>query len=334
MQTSFEKFKVNAKFLFRTLTPTSKNTNWYDPPPEGKITQRQIGRLILQFHQVANFINQFHNKKNPLKFLDVGTGNGILPELISNYCKSKISHGIDPYEDGEHKTSWPTGTRPKLLTKIKKIFKGKKLNIRDYKSLLNYEALSHSPSEIKLHKNPVKWKFFKKFVHELPKKKKYNFIFAKCIDHISDWNSLLQNISNRTEKDSIMFIKHNSFFSYNGAHRYASTFIPWGHVVLNEKKFEKYSKKFHSSRSEKMIDFFYNGLSYPRNTLSELIDIMHKFNWKIVHLEQSNKKDYQSLLKLAGGSKKLIDDARRNYPSITLSEMISDRMLIVGKKIK
>ena len=145
---------------------------------------------------------------------------------------------------------------------------------------------------------------------------------------------MLQNISNRTEKDSIMFIKHNSFFSYNGAHRYASTFIPWGHVVLNEKKFEKYSKKFHSSRSEKMIDFFYNGLSYPRNTLSELIDIMHKFNWKIVHLEQSNKKDYQSLLKLAGGSKKLIDDARRNYPSITLSEMISDRMLIVGKKIK
>ena len=73
MQTSFEKFKVNAKFLLKTLTPTSKNTNWYDPPPENKITQRQIGRLILQFHQVSNFINQFHDKKKPLKFLDVGT---------------------------------------------------------------------------------------------------------------------------------------------------------------------------------------------------------------------------------------------------------------------
>ena len=121
MQTSFEKFKVNAKFLLKTLTPTSKNTNWYDPPPENKITQRQIGRLILQFHQVSNFINQFHDKKKPLKFLDVGTGNGILPELVSKYCKSKISHGIDPYEDGEHKTSWPTGTRPKLMNKIKKI---------------------------------------------------------------------------------------------------------------------------------------------------------------------------------------------------------------------
>ena len=34
-----------------------------------------------------------------------------------------------------------------------------------------------------------------------------------------------------------MFIKHNSFFSYNGAHRYASTFIPWGHVLLNDKDY-------------------------------------------------------------------------------------------------
>ena len=56
---------------------------------ENKITQRQIGRLILQFHQVSNFINQFHDKKKPLKFLDVGTGNGILPELVSNIVNQK-----------------------------------------------------------------------------------------------------------------------------------------------------------------------------------------------------------------------------------------------------
>ena len=41
-----------------------------------------------------------------------------------------------------------------------------------------------------------------------------------------------------------MLIKHNSFFSYNGAHRYASTFIPWGHVYLNDKEMIKYSKNF------------------------------------------------------------------------------------------
>lgn len=334
MSTSFEKFKINKKFLFTTLTPTSKNTNWYDPPPEGKITKRQIGRIILQFHQVANFISQYHDKDKALKFIDIGTGNGILPELISNYCNAKISHGIDPYEDGEHNTSWPTGTRPKLIKKLKKILIGKKLKISKYKNLLNYEALSNFPPEINLVDNSIKWKFFKKFINQLSRKKKYNFIFAKCIDHISDWNNLFLNISKRAEKNSIMLIKHNSFFSYNGAHRYASTFIPWGHVVLKNKKYEKYAKKFHTNRSKKMIDFYYKGLSYPRNTLSELFSIMHKFNWRIVHYEQSNKKNYEKLLKYAGGSERLLKNAQKNYPSVTLSELVSDRILIVGKKIK
>ena len=117
MEASYKSFKVNKKFLLNTLNPTSEGTKWYDPPPENIITDRQIGRILLQFHQVAEKIDFYGNKKN-LKFIDIGTGNGILPELISKYCKCKISHGIDPYEDGEHTTSWPTGTRKKLIDRI------------------------------------------------------------------------------------------------------------------------------------------------------------------------------------------------------------------------
>ena len=43
--------------------------------------------------------------------MDIGTGNGLLPELISKSFKCKKVIGIDPYEDGEHKTSHPKGTR-------------------------------------------------------------------------------------------------------------------------------------------------------------------------------------------------------------------------------
>lgn len=329
----FKNFPVDKKNLLPFLTPTSKGTNWYDPPPENVVTSRQIGRILLQFHQVAAAIDEYHNKKIKLNFLDVGTGNGMLPNLIAKYCKSNLSVGMDPYEDGEHQTSWPKGTKKEIVDKIKKILNRKFLTINDYRSLISFEGLSSKPKQIKLFNNNKIWTFKKKFINELPKKRKYNFIFAKCIDHIPDWNNLFFHISNISEKDCTLFIKHNSFFSYNGAHRYASTFIPWGHVLLNEKDYNNYCKKFHKNRYKHMIDFYRNGLSYPRNTLDDLFNILSKNNWKIVHLEQSNKKKYLDQIKLAGGTKKLLNDTKKNFSNLSLSELISDRIIIIAKKI-
>ena len=39
------------KFLLPMLTPTSKNTNYYDPTPPGKIKMSYIASKILQLHQ-------------------------------------------------------------------------------------------------------------------------------------------------------------------------------------------------------------------------------------------------------------------------------------------
>ena len=88
-----------------------------------------------------NSVDFYGNKKN-LKFIDIGTGNGILPELISKYCKCKISHGIDPYEDGEHTTSWPTGTRKKLIDRISFFLSQKNLDIAKYKKYLGFKRLT------------------------------------------------------------------------------------------------------------------------------------------------------------------------------------------------
>ncbi len=333
MVLKFKNFEVNKKNLLPFLTPTSKGTSWFDPPPPNKVTNRQIGRILLQFHQVAAAIEEYHNKKEKLDFLDVGTGNGMLPNLIAKYSKCNSSVGMDPYEDGEHQTSWPKGTKKEIIDKIKKILNRKILSIKDYSSLISFEGLSSKPKQIKLFNNNKKWIFKKKFINELPKKKKYNFIFAKCIDHIPDWENLFSHISSISKKDCTLFIKHNSFFSYNGAHRYASTFIPWGHVLLNEKDFNNYCKKIHKNRYKDMIDFYRNGLSYPRNTIDQLITILNKNGWIIKHIEQSNKNSYKDLIKLAGGEENLLKKAKKNFPSLSLSELISDRIIIIATKL-
>ena len=328
----FKNFSVKKKNLIPFLTPTSKGTNWYDSPPSNKITKRQIGRIILQFHQVASAIKEFTNNSK-IDFIDIGTGNGLLPFLVSKYLNCNSSTGIDPYEDGEHQTSWPIGTKNKLKSEIKTILEKKVLDIQNYKHLISHEAISFEPKKINLYEKKSNWIFLKKFVHEIKNKKKYNFIFAKSIDHIPNWKNLFLNVSKISSKNATLFIKHNSFFSYNGAHRYASTFIPWGHVILKEKEYESYAKKIHPKRYKEMVNFYYNGLSYPRNTLDDLFDILSKNNWKIIHLEQSNKKKYLEQIKLAGGVKKLLKDAKKNFSNISLSELISDRIIIIAKKI-
>lgn len=328
----FKSLNVNKKNLLPFLTPTSKGTNWFEPPPINKVNSRQIGRIIFQFHQVAEAISEYHNQQQPLFFLDIGTGNGMLPNLVAKYCKSELSIGIDPYEDGEHTTSWPKGTKEIIEKRIKKIFTKDHLSISDYKSLISFEGMSKKPKKIKLFNNNKNWIFKKKFIHELPKKQKYNFIYAKCIDHIANWKKLFFNITKLSKKNCTLFIKHNSFFSYNGAHRYASTFIPWGHVLLNENDYKKYCRKFHTKRHKEMINFYFNGLSYPRNTIDQLLVILNKNNWKVKHFEQSNKKNYNRQIEIAGGERKLVHQARKRFPFITLSELISDRIIIIAKK--
>ena len=39
------------KFLFPFLSPTSKGTQYWESQPSGELTDRQIGRIILQIHQ-------------------------------------------------------------------------------------------------------------------------------------------------------------------------------------------------------------------------------------------------------------------------------------------
>ena len=45
------------KFLIPMLTPTSKNTNYYDPTPPGRIKMGYVASKILQLHQFLSICN-------------------------------------------------------------------------------------------------------------------------------------------------------------------------------------------------------------------------------------------------------------------------------------
>ena len=100
-------FNVSIKKnLIKFLNPTSKGTKYYDVPPDKSLTKNQYGRIFLQIHQILHLLNSLSFDLKDKKFLDVGTGNGMIPSVLSCITNLQKTVGIDPFLDKEHKTSW------------------------------------------------------------------------------------------------------------------------------------------------------------------------------------------------------------------------------------
>lgn len=319
-----KKFAVNLKkYLLNFLTPTSKGTKYYDSPPPGKIENRQLGRIFLQCHQILNILNslKISNRKN---FLDIGTGNGMIPRIIS-LCTNLKTLGIDPYLDSEHQTSWQKHNQQKLIGDIrKKILKTKSIDYDIYKKDLKFENYSWIPPRINFKKlYPVSYNFRKIDAHKVDLlNKKFDIVYLKSIEHFSDWQLMFKKLMSITKKKSIVIFKHRSFFSYLGAHRYASTAIPWGHIQMTEKEYLTYCNKFHQDRFNLMKHFYYNDLSYPRCTINELIQISSKYNFKMKLILNEPPRYIE---KIVGFTKKkdFWKNIYKNYPRVSSDEIFS-----------
>ena len=330
----FKGMEVSENNLLPFLSPTADGTQWYEHSPEGQVTNRDVGRYLLQFHQLASIIASKPNVLNDMRFLDIGTGNGILPQMISQKLGAHLSVGIDPFEDGEHTTSWARNTRDTLLDLLFKRLSKKQLVFNDYMDLLNHEQYSTILPPLPLEDSISDWSFVKAFIEDFDANERFNVFFVKAIDHIHNWNSLFHAAYELASEGAIFIIKHNSFFSFNGAHRYASTFIPWGHVVLNDEEYKEYTDHFHSDRSTRMQSFFFDELSYPRKTMSDLISMLYANGWIVRTIEVAIDKQIDRKFELIGDPNELVQNAKKVYNNISLDEMTSGRYLIVSEKRK
>ncbi|MDC0402619.1 hypothetical protein OAM14_00510 [Candidatus Pelagibacter sp.] len=327
----------NKKYLLDILNPTSKNTKYYESPPEGKISGIQIGRIILQVHQIINLVNKLGYSFKDKTFLDIGCGNGMISRLISSLTQVKYSYGIDPFLDGEHQTSWPKHNQYKVFLKILNILKDKKyLKFANYYKLLKYENYSLKPDNQKIvHKKKYHYEFKQLSALNLHKlKTKVDIAYLKSIEHFSDWDKLFIKLKSSLNKKGIVIFKHRSFFSYLGAHRYSCIGIPWGHVLLNEKEYKRFVGKFHNNRKNQMIEFFYNGLNYPRSTVGDLVKFASKndFKLKLIISEPPHYNEKSS--KFIKDIKNFWEIIKKNYPKVSNEEVMSGMYHIVFEKLK
>ena len=188
------------------------------------------------------------------------------------------------------------------------------------------------PTKLELNKE-VKYKFHQLDVAKAGSlKKKYDIVYFKALEHISDIKKIFRELNKITKKKSIIYFKHRSFFSYLGPHRYASTFIPWGHVYLSDKEMIKYVNNFHKDRAKKILDFYFKELSYPRFTVNELIKIAsdHNFVMKVNIVEPFKKLDKS--INYLKKNKDFWKKINKNYPKLGSDELFSGMHHIVLEK--
>lgn len=332
------KLPVSDHFLLPFLTPTSPGTNYWDSPPSDNQSamERNKGRVLLQLHQFIDLLARLGINLKGKSLLDIGTGNGMIPKLVLHYSDLTSAVGIDPYLDGEHKTSWQShdhGAFFRETTQFIDSYCQGSMDFEKYSRLTRDQDCTIQPAPITLRPQSQKaFRFEKIGAHELGQlEEKFDIFYAKAIDHIPDWSGIFKACTAASNSGAFIVIKHFSFFALVGPHRYATTNIPWGHLLMTDGEYRRFAQEFHGHRAEQMTDFYFNGLAYPRNTIHQMILMAAEQGFKFHALINEPSRNCDKLLPLTAEVPEFWGIVRQNHPTVSVDEMLSGRFHIVFK---
>lgn len=328
---------VHDDFLLPFLSPTSPGTQYWDSPPPGPITDRARGRVVLQLNQVLQILRKCGVALEGKRLLDIGTGNGLIPRLMLEFSPIESAVGVDPYLSGEHKTSWQPHDQDETFRETREFIQTHSpgaLDFERYRHLLGYEHFSLVPDRVEYAPQPPKsYRFARIGAHDLAQlDEKFDLFYAKAIDHIPNWEGIFDAVSAVASDDAVLCIKHFSFFSYLGPHRYATTNIPWGHLLLTDDEYRRFARELHPHRTDKMVDFYFNGLAYPRTPMSDLVKMAQQRGFVprvIINEPLRNVAEFYRLTDAVDGFWAMV---RENHPTLSVEEMFSGRYHIVFKR--
>tara|TARA_B100000886_G_scaffold22156_1_gene14083 strand:+ start:152 stop:1198 length:1047 start_codon:yes stop_codon:yes gene_type:complete len=328
------------KYLLPFLTLTTKGTKYYDTPKNIKITKNYFAEKLLQFHQFIDIFNSVGINLKNKNFLDVGTGNGIIPKslLLTNQVDGAV--GTDMYSPFEHGSAKipDEGNFKKFIKYLKNATKKNQLSYQLYSRDIKETAEKNifRPEDISIEKFNLKklksYKFLKVGAQKLKKiNKKFDIIYCKGFEHIHNWKLVLENFNSISRKNSYVYLKMRPFCSYLGPHRFATTAIPWGHALLTEKEYKRYVYKFHYERRKKMLNDYFQTLSFPRYSIDELIRFFEKKNFILLCQKTETPPYIEKIIKFKNEIKQFDFLLKKNNKASHLDLATSVQHLIFKK---
>ena len=209
------------------------------------------------------------------------------------------------------------------------------LDYETYHDLTTFEHHAIHPGPVAYGPSRAKTYRFHKFgAHDIDQLGlTFDLFYVKALDHIADWNGVFAAAAAAARPDVHFLIKHFSFFSFLGPHRYATTNIPWGHLLLTDDENRRFAREFHGQRADAMIEFYFSGLSYPRTTMSGMIAIAKRNGFAprlIINEPLRNVTEVEPLIDRVDGFWPMV---RANHPDAGFDEMVSGRYHILFRRV-
>ena len=95
-----------------------------------------------------------------------------------------------------------------------------------------------------------------------------------------------------------------------------------------------YANAFHKDRKKKFLDFYFNGLAYPRVTVNELLVICQKYGFTPKGIQIDRPKYSSKTFKFISDIKDFWKIVWKNYPRVSSEEVFSGIYHIILEKNK
>lgn len=145
------------------------------------------------------------------------------------------------------------------------------------------------------------------------------------LEHIHDPLAAFKHINRIMKKGGVAIHTYNPFFNINGGHSPCTLDFPWAHVMLDEADFLRYNSEIQPQRKDKSLSFYRNGLN--RMSIKDMRQMMEEAGLQVEVVIPYIKEQYWKMV-----DARTLECARRNYPKITMEDLIASLVIVVARK--
>jgi 2-polyprenyl-3-methyl-5-hydroxy-6-metoxy-1,4-benzoquinol methylase len=145
------------------------------------------------------------------------------------------------------------------------------------------------------------------------------------LEHIHEPSTAFESLFTILKPGGIAIHEYNPFFGLNGGHSPCTIDFPWGHAALSPTDFERYCNELQPDKKEKALSFYYNGLN--RMTLFDMKEYGKKAGLELKAYLPFTKEQHVYLM-----NEQTLRQVLKNYPTSTISDLLTPRVLVVFKK--
>jgi 2-polyprenyl-3-methyl-5-hydroxy-6-metoxy-1,4-benzoquinol methylase len=146
------------------------------------------------------------------------------------------------------------------------------------------------------------------------------------LEHIHNPQLAFKAIASLLKDNGITIHDYNPFFCLNGGHSPCTLDFLWGHVRLNSADFSRYLDEVRPNEKEMGLSFYNKGLN--RMTIADIQEHMKSAGLEVVSLIPFAKEQHLRMV-----NSDILNQVTAIYPTATMLDLISPRVLVVGRKI-